>query len=584
MNIKSEDKIRIDKSFKIEAGPGAGKTEFLVNHIKNILQNSTLLGCTRKVACITYTNTAVDTILKRLGQAASDKVEVSTIHSFLYRNVVKPYCSFIPDEYELCCSKIKGHDDFYVSSKYIREWFEQEDLSNLKHPNSKKQILSLPALNQALQGWLKSMQCIYKDNSVSFECDNQKALGHDKKTDKPIRINSRNLKILSSKIIELKKIYWRKGRLDHNDVLCFSFILISKYPLILDVLSAKFPYVFIDEYQDTNPIQSFVLDEIRKKDTVVGVIGDKSQSIYKFQSAEPLLFESFKVDVNSSYTICDNHRSTNQIVKLLNDIRGDICQNPCKNVDDIEVTIFIGSPNKAYISACDICSGEKVVSLSRDNVGSNAMKKEIEGNDLDKKLLDQYLNQDSMSQRRNCILSFMQSVELAVNSKYKEAIKSIEWIFKDEENPKKFALLSLSKMLKEYNNYSDGTLMMFYDTICRVSNIKLSGFKKGAAKDFYEKNSYKSMAICINIIDDTSNHITIHKAKGAEYENVILLESKNIIEFLLSPELFDNEEHRIMYVALSRARKRLFLQITDLDDDNEKRIREKYCYVNIHRV
>lgn len=584
MNIKSKNKIRIDKSFKIEAGPGAGKTEFLVNHIKNVLQNSNLLGCTRKVTCITYTNTAVDTILKRLGQAASDKVEVSTIHSFLYKNVVKPYCSFIPEEYQLCSSKIKGHDDFYISSKYIREWFENDDLNSLKHPNTKKQILTLPVLNQALQNWLKSMQCTYKNNSVSFECDNQKALVYDKKTGKLTRINASNLKILSRKILGLKKVYWRKGRLDHNDVLYFSYVLINKFPFILDVLSAKFPYIFIDEYQDTNPIQSFVLDEIRKKDIVVGVIGDKSQSIYKFQGADPSMFDSFKVDADSSYTISDNHRSTNQIVKLLNDIRGDICQIPCKNIDNIEATIFVGSSNEAYFRACGVCSGEKVVSLSRDNIGSNAMKKEIEGNALDKYLLEQFLSQDSVSQRRKCILSFIQSVELAVNRKYKDAIKSIEWIFKDEDNPKKIALMNLSKLLKEYNKYTNGTLMMFYDTICRLVNIKLSGFKKGATKNFYEKTPYKSMAICINIIDDTSNHITIHKAKGAEYENVILLESKNIMEFLLSPDLFNNEEHRIIYVALSRAENRLFIQIANLDDDNEKRIREKYSYLNIQRI
>lgn len=82
MIITSKDKINFDLEFKIEAGPGAGKTEFLVNHIKDILQNSNKLACARKVACITYTNTAVETILKRLGKGVSDRVEVSTIHSF----------------------------------------------------------------------------------------------------------------------------------------------------------------------------------------------------------------------------------------------------------------------------------------------------------------------------------------------------------------------------------------------------------------------------------------------------------------------------------------------------------------------
>ncbi|MDD4760921.1 MAG: AAA family ATPase, partial [Bacteroidaceae bacterium] len=240
MIITSRDKICIEEDFKIEAGPGAGKTEFLVNHIKNVLQNSTRLSRVRKVACITYTNTAVETILRRLGKGVSNQVEVSTIHSFLYRNVVKPYCSFIPTEYEVCSRNVKGHDEFYVSNRYINEWFENEDLSELRHPNTKNQILKMPAYNQALKNWLLSMQCVCGEGTVLFKCDNTKAVGYDKDNDTPLRLRANSLNILSNKIIGLKKIYWRKGKLDHNDVLFFSFVLIKKYPFILEVLRAKF--------------------------------------------------------------------------------------------------------------------------------------------------------------------------------------------------------------------------------------------------------------------------------------------------------------------------------------------------------
>lgn len=584
MIITSKDRINIDEHFKIEAGPGAGKTEFLVNHIKNVLQNSNKLSCARKIACITYTNTAVETILKRIGKGVSDRVEVSTIHSFLYRNVVKPYCSFIPADYELCCNKVKGHDEFYINNKYIREWFENEDLSSLKHPNTEKQILSLPALNQALQNWILSIKCVYKDGVISFGCDNKKAVGYDKNKDAFIGINSKSLKILSDKIIGLKKIYWRKGKLDHNDILYFSFILINRYPFILNVLRAKFAYMFIDEYQDTNPIQSFILDEIRKKETVVGVIGDKAQSIYKFQGADPSLFDSFKVNENNIYTICNNHRSTNQIVKFLNCIRDDINQNPCENINGIEVFVYIGDKNAAYNKACELCGGETVVSLSRDNISSNAMKKEIEGNNLNRKLLIQYSEQDSNSERRNHIVAFIQAIELALNSKYKEAIKSVEWIFRKEENPKKMALSSLSKMLKIYQDYCDDTLMKFYDLICLTLNTSLSGFRKGAAKDFYDNTLYKNMAICINIVEDTSNHITIHKSKGSEFKNVMLVDNKCIKEILLTPNLHNDEEHRIVYVAISRAERKLFLQVEELDILDEMKIRERFNYLNIERL
>ena len=80
-SITSDDLIPIEQHFRVSAGPGAGKTHWLINHMKNVLHTSLRLGKTRKIACITYTNIAVLTILSRLG-TSSNSVEVSTIHSF----------------------------------------------------------------------------------------------------------------------------------------------------------------------------------------------------------------------------------------------------------------------------------------------------------------------------------------------------------------------------------------------------------------------------------------------------------------------------------------------------------------------
>ena len=582
MIITSEDRISIERDFKIEAGPGAGKTELLVNHIKNVLQNSTRMACTRKIACITYTNTAVETILKRLGKGVSDKVEVSTIHSFLYNNVVKPYCSFIPDKYEVCCKKINGHDDFYVSNRYIKEWFENKALDSLKHPNSKNQLLSLPSLNQALKNWLLSVKCTYENGDIKFYCDNTKALGFDK-DNKRMGINAKNLQILSGQLMELKKIYWRKGRLDHNDVLFFSYVLINEHPFVLDILRAKFPYMFVDEYQDTNPVQSFILDEIRKKETVVGVIGDKAQSIYSFQGAVPTLFDAFNVSEDGVFTIQDNHRSTKQIVKLLNDIRSDIHQEPKNNTEGIDVYLYVGKRNVAYYQSLNVCGGKSVESLSRDNVTSNAMKKDVDGIHLNKKLIEQFENADGNSDRRKYLLSFIQAIELAINGKYKEALKQIEWIFRSEKEPRKTALAHLAKIISVYDSFYNDTLMNFYNIFCSLLEIKLPAFKKGAAKDFYSGNLYKNIAICINIVEDTSSHITIHKAKGSEYENVLVINDQ-IITFLCSPNLHGNEEHRVIYVAISRAKKRLFLHVDDLTKKDEETIKQKYAYMHIKRL
>ncbi|WP_207635869.1 3'-5' exonuclease [Clostridium senegalense] len=85
------------------------------------------------------------------------------------------------------------------------------------------------------------------------------------------------------------------------------------------------------------------------------------------------------------------------------------------------------------------------------------------------------------------------------------------------------------------------------------------------------------MACTININDDTGAFRTIHKAKGDEFENVLLLinpsdfnENTNL-EFLFNPDM-TKEEHRVYYVALSRAKKRLFIAIPPISERTKDKL------------
>lgn len=142
ITISSSDHIQLEQHFKVTAGPGAGKTHWLVNHIKNTVKSSLRLEKTRKIACITYTNIAVETILKRLGTNIVNRVEVSTIHSFLYKHVIKPYLFLIADEFEINIEKVNGHDIVLPQHSIVERWLENHSrVSDLKHPNSLRQLL-----------------------------------------------------------------------------------------------------------------------------------------------------------------------------------------------------------------------------------------------------------------------------------------------------------------------------------------------------------------------------------------------------------------------------------------------------------
>ena len=153
-SITSADLIPIEQHFRVSAGPGAGKTYWLINHIKNVLYTSSRLYKTRKIACITYTNIAVETILIRLG-SSSDRVEVSTIHSFLYKHIVKPYVQFIANEYDLNVSRIDGHDEVTISRGRIINWVTNHpNASSLSHPYTVNQLIRLEDNMNALTNWL----------------------------------------------------------------------------------------------------------------------------------------------------------------------------------------------------------------------------------------------------------------------------------------------------------------------------------------------------------------------------------------------------------------------------------------------
>ncbi|WP_008316216.1 UvrD-helicase domain-containing protein [Leptolyngbya sp. PCC 6406] len=476
--INAESSVPIEQHFKVSAGPGAGKTRWLVNHIKNILHHSTRLGKTRKIVCITYTNVAIEIILNRLGETA-ERIEVSTIHSFLYRHVIKPFGSLISDEYGLNIKDIDGHDDHVVSLSKVNDWIKS-DYRSLGYLFSD---LSLTAYH------LENLQWILKNNPQnSLKISVTKRKGQYSQ-------NGRSFSFISDtkqeKLINYKKQYWRAGIIHHDDVLFFSFELIKRYPFILTVLRAKFPYFFVDEFQDTNPIQTKILEQIGQEETIVGIIGDKAQSIYNFQGADPLQLSLFTLEGIAEYQILENYRSTDKIVDFLNCIRLDLQQvKPGQNGNGGNPILIVGEMGASLRKAQELCHGERICSLSRDNITSNVLKKEAGVDCPSEDLLRELVNADSNSDRRKVILSCIKALEFAVEKRYREAIKELSKsleIGNDKTERKKEALRHLNSILDRYAEIQEMNLMEFYVFV--KSNIKdsLANPSRGRPKRVSEK-------------------------------------------------------------------------------------------------
>lgn len=243
------DSLKEKRSFRLLAGPGAGKTKTLIDTLEYILlKRQTFLENDQKIAVITFTNAAKDEILERLGDNQGC-ISCSTIHSF-------------------CWERIK---------------------------NYKKNV----------QDYLQRNQ---KENPLT-----------DSFFDKPIDYRGTPFHETDEVIL-----------LGHDEVLDIAVTFLSN-PKFREILSQKFPVIFVDEYQDTNPkLLKGLISQLAGKGVVFGLFGDDWQRIYE-ESLSPIrqeLLHEFQL-----ITINENYRSKSSIVELLGRLRPEY-QQVSRQIDE----------------------------------------------------------------------------------------------------------------------------------------------------------------------------------------------------------------------------------------------------------
>ncbi|MFM5710709.1 UvrD-helicase domain-containing protein [Aeromonas veronii] len=262
-------RIGSGKSFITFAGAGSGKTYSLKNAL-DFLKNKHSDDFSRRgkqIAVVTFTNNAADEIKDRIEQ--NPIFAVSTIHSF-------------------CWNAIGGFNED------IRKWYLEKiptDLEDLKEKEDKGRAgKASDARKRDITRLTKKMEWLAQPRSFDYD---------------PNGINS------------------SPNALSHADVLKIFSNLLTTKPMMAEVIVNKFPFIFIDESQDTNKdvISAFFELQKAKSDTVViGLFGDTMQRI--FGGGEPELGKTKP----SGWTTFDkkmNHRSARRIVGLGNQVRSE---------------------------------------------------------------------------------------------------------------------------------------------------------------------------------------------------------------------------------------------------------------------
>lgn len=108
----------------------------------------------------------------------------------------------------------------------------------------------------------------------------------------------------------------KQGKLDFDDMLVHCYRLLSEREDILRQWQAKYKYILIDEFQDINRIQYDIIGLLSKPENNLFVVGDDDQSIYSFRGAKPELMQAFLKDFGraAKVTLSCNFRSTEEIV------------------------------------------------------------------------------------------------------------------------------------------------------------------------------------------------------------------------------------------------------------------------------
>lgn len=611
--IASDQDLAIYKDrnhFRIFAGPGAGKTHLLIENIKSIVEHSKQIKSgIKKVLCITYTNAAADEIINRLGSYNKYAV-VSTIHSFINEYVLKQFQPQL---------KVQVKDDFnIIIPAKVHLTSQQEGFTTLSG-KSKEEIFEF---------FLKQ----YPTISPSEYEDLSKKKMTDVIIDiSPVnQINSTGLEKVSLNVGKIsaelakatKDFTWSVAeKLSFDEILYFGWKLISGNELIVHMIRVEFPYIMIDEYQDTNPLQNLIVRKISEKGVIITVVGDIAQSIYSFQGASYMDFINFKLPSPlpvSDFIIDGNRRSTENIIKLLNYLRKtdkelteQFCaknktnnsnitfiiqkdkkrlERPIKNIIGSETKVLCRKWDETFGYVDNISDDQKKILASISAAYTYQLSRdlftEIEAKQEDWiDLASTFLNLEKAYKSKSLPL-FLNIIGRYVN---------IKDLFSSFNADKGEQLNSLVKFWNDMFSTIDDSI--FIKDFALMANLKLKEIKleiieefkypQTGNEDYFEpiykhvdKMTYKTAKTIVDeIFVNDSNYMTIHRAKGKEFVSVMVngepfAKEKDIVQVLSvlkNPTIISNtlgenaliaEEYtRLLYVGYSRAINKLYIHL-----------------------
>lgn len=568
------------------AGAGSGKTRVLTERIIKLIDDGV---SPYNILAITFTNKAAKEmrvrVQNKIGDVA-DSIFIGTFHSFGLRILRENYDAI---GYSSNITILDTDDTKSLIKRILKEnSFDPADY-DIKHIISK--------ISSAKNDGISPLEF-----SKLFLNEHDKVIGF---------VYEKYLKLLKE-----------NNSVDFDDLLLKPVEIFKKRKDILEKYQERFRYILVDEYQDTNSIQYELCKMLAKKYNNIFVVGDANQSIYSWRNADYRNILNFEKDYKNAHVVLleENYRSTNTILKAANSVIKNNNEGTKLNLwtsigdgekieyirveDEIKESSFVINKIKELVSEGYSYSDFAV--LYRTNAQSRTVEEAFVRNNIPYNIIGSYYFYNRKEIKDliaylNLIYNTNDSVSLerVINTpKRGIGTKTIDNI-REKANMNDISLfdaidsgkeLEFKKLILEL--IEDSKTMNLSDLIEDVlvktglrreyeldksieSDTKVENLNefKSLAVNFEDNGIYDLSTFLENIMlvsdkgqytedDNNVNIMTLHSAKGLEFNIVFILGMEEGIfphsrSFESAKEL--EEERRLCYVGITRAKKKLYL-------------------------
>ena len=568
------------------AGAGSGKTKVLTERIIKLIEDGV---SPQNILAITFTNKAAkemkDRISLKLDNVANN-IFVGTFHSFGLKIIRE---NFRELGFERNISIIDKEDMNSIIKKILKEYNVDTKLVPIKYVINK--ISFAKNENLTPEEYSKFMKG-YVDETV-------------------IKVFTKYISVLKS-----------NNSVDFDDLLLLPLQLFKNNKTILDKYQEHYKYILVDEYQDTNTVQYDLCKVLASKYKNIFVVGDIDQSIYGWRGANYENILNFEKDYKEAHLVIleENYRSTKNILDAANSV---VKHNVKRKEKKLISTKDLGEKIKYIRCYSEIDEAKEVVEeikklvlsgkkysdigiLYRTNAQSRVIEEALLKENIPYKVVGSYYFYN-----RKEIKDLIAYLTLIYNPKDNESLERIINVPK-----RKIGNKTIEKIREKANDagismfeaIKDGSALDFKNLILKLIDesknlnlsdlidqiLNLSGMKneletmgdldseirlenleefKSIALAFEERGIYSLEEFLENIalvsdfgqykeVDDCVNVMTLHSAKGLEFDVVFLTGmEENVFPHFRSMDNEDEleEERRLCYVGITRAKEKLYL-------------------------